>query len=262
MSASMTANLLYPRKSREVGKFSPVCVLYCINRPSQRLQRYSPCSCHGLGRRYGALTTDVGVRGLEFFVAGAALLALLFASYSQRRTWLALGSTAISMVAFVGCLFVITSHDQNQLRTRLAWLGSKIQPALDQQTVDGTRDGRCLCMGALLRARTAYWMRDDRERRAPPYRASSNAGRRDDELVRREIRMPSRRHRPLHPSWSRRRSLLHPSWRRRRRDPRPSLRNQNLPQPSKPPGRYRNIRWLGLSASRTCKSRRVPSRDS
>ena len=50
------------------------------------------------------------------------------------------------------------------------------------------------------------------------------------------IRMPSRRHRPLHPSWSRRRSLLHPSWRRRRRDPRPSLRNQNLPQPSKPPG--------------------------
>lgn len=74
---------------------------------------------------------------MSLFVAGAALLALLFASYSQRRTWLALGSTAISMVAFVGCLFVITSHDQNQLRTRLAWLGSKIQPALDQQTVDG-----------------------------------------------------------------------------------------------------------------------------
>ncbi len=41
------------------------------------------------------------------------------------------------MVAFIGCLFVITSHDQNQLRSRLAWIGSKIQPALDQQTVDG-----------------------------------------------------------------------------------------------------------------------------
>src|SRR6476620_2420775 len=46
-------------------------------------------------------------------------------------------------------------------------------------------------MGALLRARTAYWMRDDRERRAPPYRASSNAGRRDDELVRRESGCPA-----------------------------------------------------------------------
>ncbi len=41
------------------------------------------------------------------------------------------------MVAFIGCLFVITSHDQIQLRSRLAWIGSKIQPALDQQTVDG-----------------------------------------------------------------------------------------------------------------------------
>ena len=41
------------------------------------------------------------------------------------------------MVAFIGCLFVITSHDQNQLRSRLAWIGSKLQPALDQETVDG-----------------------------------------------------------------------------------------------------------------------------
>jgi hypothetical protein len=73
---------------------------------------------------------------LALFAAGAALLALLFASYSRRSTWLALGSTVMSMVALVGCMFVITSHDANQLRTRLAWVGSKLEPVLDKQTVN------------------------------------------------------------------------------------------------------------------------------
>jgi hypothetical protein len=43
----------------------------------------------------------------------------------------------ISMVAFIGLLFVITSHDQDHIRSRLAWVGSKLQPALDRHTVDG-----------------------------------------------------------------------------------------------------------------------------
>ena len=257
----MTANLLYPRKSREVGKFSPVCVLYCINRPSQRLQRYSPCSCHGLGRPYGALTTDVGVRGLGVLrcrrrSSGASLCILqpaqdlacarLYGHFDGRLR---------------RCLFVITSHDQNQLRTRLARLGSKIQPTLDQQTVDGLETVAAYLWAPFASANSVL---DARRPRAPrpslPSLQQCRPPRRRVGSAR--IRMPSRRHRPLHPSWSRRRSLLHPLWRRRRRDPLPSLRNQNLPQPSKPPGRYRNIRWLGLSASRTCKSRRVAPRDS
>ena len=73
---------------------------------------------------------------MSLFAAGIALLALLFASYGRRSAWLALGSTMISMAAIIGCLFVITSPDQSQVRTRLAWIGSKVQPMLDRQTVD------------------------------------------------------------------------------------------------------------------------------
>jgi hypothetical protein len=73
---------------------------------------------------------------LSLFAAGAALLALLFASYSRRSTWLALGSTAMSMAALVGLLFVMTSPDQSQVRTRLAWLGSKLPLVLNGQVPD------------------------------------------------------------------------------------------------------------------------------
>ncbi len=73
---------------------------------------------------------------MALFAAGAALLALLFASYSRRSTWLALGSTTLSMAALIGCLFVVTSQDQSQVRTRLAWVESKLQPILDRQTAD------------------------------------------------------------------------------------------------------------------------------
>ncbi len=76
---------------------------------------------------------------MSLFAAGAALLALLFASYSRRSTWIALGSAAISMAALIGLLFVMTSRDQSQVRTRLAWVGSKLQPVLDRQTLDDLR---------------------------------------------------------------------------------------------------------------------------
>ncbi len=76
---------------------------------------------------------------LALFAAGAALLALLFASYSRRSTWLAFGSSALSMVALIGCLFVAMSHDASHIRTRLAWVGSKLQPVLDRPTVDGLK---------------------------------------------------------------------------------------------------------------------------
>jgi hypothetical protein len=70
---------------------------------------------------------------LSLFAAGAALLALLFASYSRRSTWIALGSIAMSMAALVGCLFVVTSHDPSQVRTRLAWMANQLPLVLDRQ---------------------------------------------------------------------------------------------------------------------------------
>jgi hypothetical protein len=70
---------------------------------------------------------------LSLFAAGAALLALLIASYSRRSTWIVLGSTTMSMAALVGCLFLSTIQDPSQVRTRLAWIASKLPLVLDRQ---------------------------------------------------------------------------------------------------------------------------------
>jgi hypothetical protein len=71
---------------------------------------------------------------LSLFAAGVALLALFIASYSRRGTWIALGSMAMSMALLFGCLFLATSHDRSQVRTRLAWAASELPLMLDRQT--------------------------------------------------------------------------------------------------------------------------------
>lgn len=73
---------------------------------------------------------------LSLFAAGVVLFALLIASYSRRRTWLALGSMAMSMALLFGCLFLVTSHDRSQIRTNLAWTASKLSVLLDRQTAE------------------------------------------------------------------------------------------------------------------------------
>jgi len=73
---------------------------------------------------------------LSLFAAGVALLALLFASYSRRSTWVALGSTTMSMAALIGCLFLSTIQDPSQVRTRIAWVGSQLPKVLDRQISD------------------------------------------------------------------------------------------------------------------------------
>jgi hypothetical protein len=73
---------------------------------------------------------------LSLFAAGVALLALLFASYSRRSTWIALGSTTLSMAALIGCFFLSTIQDPGQVRTRIAWVGSQLPPVLDRQLSD------------------------------------------------------------------------------------------------------------------------------
>ena len=73
---------------------------------------------------------------LSLFAAGVALFVLLIASYTGRGTWLALGSMAMSMAVLFGCLFLATTHDPSQVRTKFAWIASKLPLVLDRQTVD------------------------------------------------------------------------------------------------------------------------------
>jgi hypothetical protein len=73
---------------------------------------------------------------LSLFAAGVVLFALLVASYSGRRFWIALASTLVSMAALVGFLFVAMAKEPSQMRTGLAWLGAELQLVLDQQTAD------------------------------------------------------------------------------------------------------------------------------
>jgi len=72
---------------------------------------------------------------LSLFAAGVAILALLFASYSRRSTWLALGSTTLS-VALIGCLLLATSRDPSQLRMRFAWIANALPLVLERQNLD------------------------------------------------------------------------------------------------------------------------------
>jgi hypothetical protein len=72
---------------------------------------------------------------LSLVAAGVAILALLFASYSRRSTWLALGSTTLS-VALIGCLLLATSRDPSQLRMRFAWIANALPLVLERQNLD------------------------------------------------------------------------------------------------------------------------------
>ena len=73
---------------------------------------------------------------MSLFAAGVALLALFIASYWGRSTWIALGSTMMSMALLFGCLFLATIHDRSHLRTSLAWVASKLALVLDRQTAE------------------------------------------------------------------------------------------------------------------------------
>lgn len=72
---------------------------------------------------------------LTLFAASIALLALLVASYTGRSTWLAGGSTSMSMAILVGCIFLSTNETPSQIRVGLTWFVSQLSPVLDQGTV-------------------------------------------------------------------------------------------------------------------------------
>ena len=71
---------------------------------------------------------------LTLFAASVALLALFVASYTGRSTWLACGSTAMSMAVLVGCIFLSTIEVPSQVRARFVWIAGQLP--LDRQTLD------------------------------------------------------------------------------------------------------------------------------
>jgi hypothetical protein len=73
---------------------------------------------------------------LSLFAAGIVLFVLLIASYSGRGAWIALGSMALSATLLFGCLFLVSSQDRSQVRTRLAWVASELPLLLDRQTFE------------------------------------------------------------------------------------------------------------------------------
>jgi hypothetical protein len=73
---------------------------------------------------------------LTLFVSGVAISALLIASYSQRGMWVASCSTAMSIAALVGWLFIPTVEDPSKVRATLMWLAGQLPLVLDQQTLE------------------------------------------------------------------------------------------------------------------------------
>jgi len=68
---------------------------------------------------------------LILFAAGIFVFVLFVASYSQRRIWLPICSTSMSMALVLGCLFGSTFHDQ-----RFGWIASQLPQLLDWQIAD------------------------------------------------------------------------------------------------------------------------------
>ena len=54
-------------------------------------------------------------------------------SYSGRGLWIASCSTAMSMVAFIGCLFLPAIDNPGHLRAELSWLKTRLTTVLDER---------------------------------------------------------------------------------------------------------------------------------
>jgi len=83
------------------------------------------------------MKTDVG-HTLDLLVAGIVLLLLFVATYSQRRTWITLGSTALSIVLIAGCVFFLTAQGSSQTDQGLAQLAKTLPAGWDQPALKFT----------------------------------------------------------------------------------------------------------------------------
>jgi hypothetical protein len=73
---------------------------------------------------------------LDLLVAGIVLVLLFVATYSQRRTWVTLGSTALSIVLVAGCVFFSTAQGPSQIHKGLAQLAKKLPPGWDRPALE------------------------------------------------------------------------------------------------------------------------------
>jgi hypothetical protein len=73
---------------------------------------------------------------LDLLVTSFVLLLLFVATYSKRRTWIALGSTALSIALITGFVFLSTAREPNPVRDGLARLATKLPSGWDQRALD------------------------------------------------------------------------------------------------------------------------------
>lgn len=73
---------------------------------------------------------------MGLFAAGIVLFLLFVATYSQRRTWVALGSTALSMALIAGVVFLLASPDPGSIRQGIARLAKDLPAGWDRRALD------------------------------------------------------------------------------------------------------------------------------
>jgi hypothetical protein len=73
---------------------------------------------------------------LDLLTIGIVLFALLMASYSDRRAWIAFGSAAISIALIIGCVFLSAGEVPSPVRQGLARLEQELPPGWDQHARD------------------------------------------------------------------------------------------------------------------------------
>lgn len=96
---------------------------------------------------------------VDLLVAGIVLVLLFVATYSQRRTWVTLGSTALSIVLVAGCVFFSTAQGPGQLHKGLAQLAKKLPAGWDRPALE--------LAAALEQASTSLASRKDAAPREP-----------------------------------------------------------------------------------------------
>lgn len=73
---------------------------------------------------------------LDLLVAGLVLFLLFVATYSQRRTWVTLGSTALTIGLIAGFAFLSTAKETNPVRDGLKGLAAALPAGWDRRAME------------------------------------------------------------------------------------------------------------------------------
>lgn len=108
---------------------------------------------------------------MDLLVAGIVVLLLFVATYSQRRTWIALGSTALTIVLIAAGVLFSTAQGSSQIRDGLAQLAKALPGGWDRPALELTaaienastslaraRDHASRQSDAMLAASVADWL--------------------------------------------------------------------------------------------------------